>query len=81
MTALNALQNGEKTIMYVDTDRDGAGDHFVLLGKTDDGRRYVYDPETKYGNQLTFEDQNQDAFDHYVDTMGKPVNNTKIWHD
>jgi len=77
----DALQDGEKTIMYVDTNRDGAGDHFVLVGKTDDGRRYVYDPETKYGNQLTFEDQNKDAFDHYVDTMGKAVPNTKIWHD
>lgn len=70
---LDGLRPGQSFVQFVDTTgKAKQGNHFVLMGKDDQGRPYVYDPGAKTNQpQVVFKDERPTAYSQYSDgSMG-----------
>ncbi|MBN2431729.1 MAG: peptidoglycan-binding protein [Acidobacteria bacterium] len=66
----NIFTNGQSWPVAFDTDSDGKMDHFVLVGKGQDGRVFVFDPQPTAGQpQIHYEGSTE--YQAYIDHMNK----------
>jgi hypothetical protein len=66
----NIFAAGQSWPAAFDTDSDGKMDHFVLVGKSQDGRAFVFDPQPTAGKpQIHYEGSKE--YQAYVDHMNK----------
>jgi len=64
----NIFANGQSWPAAFDTDSDGKMDHFVLVGKSQDGRAFVFDPQPTAGKpQIHYEGSTE--YQAYIDHM------------
>lgn len=66
------LKNGESFVQFIDTNGDNKANHFVLMGKDENGRSYTYDPMPKSNQpQVIYQDTRPQAYGAYADgSMG-----------
>ncbi|MCI0445145.1 hypothetical protein L0152_18295, partial [bacterium] len=62
------FQNGQSWPVNLDTDKDGTPNHWVVAGKDDKGRAFIYDPESTPGKpQIHY--QGSAEYDSYIKQM------------
>lgn len=62
------FQNGQSWPVNLDTDKDGSPNHWVVAGKDEKGRAFVYDPESTPGKpQIHY--QGSSEYDSYIKQM------------
>jgi len=67
---IEGLKNGQSFVQQIDSNGKGAAtaNHFVLMGKDESGRSYVYDPGAKTNQpQVVYQDQRPQAYSQYAD--------------
>lgn len=69
---LDKLPNGQSFVQFVDTNGDNKANHFILMGKDENGRSYTYDPMPKTNQpQVIYQDTRPKAYATYADgSMG-----------
>ncbi|MCI0601893.1 hypothetical protein L0156_02670 [bacterium] len=64
------FQNGQSWPVNLDTDGDGTPNHWVVAGKDEKGRTFIYDPESTPGKpQIHY--GGSPEYDKYIDQMKK----------
>jgi hypothetical protein len=62
------FQKGQSWPVNLDTDKDGSPNHWVVAGKDEKGRAYIYDPESTPGKpQIHY--QGSPEYDSYIKQM------------
>ncbi len=64
------FQNGQSWPVNLDTDGDGSPNHWVVAGKDEKGRTFIYDPESTPGKpQIHYKGSSE--YDNYIQQMKK----------